>query len=623
MDLTMRSYRLLLVAAVFLLSGAACYADEKPVSVVKVSSEPIHSGRITNMVYGGFIELLDDLVPGMWAEMLNDRGFEGVKPTNWFYYTGEPNTCDREWEMSDCCSYDTAEPFNGKQSVRITLNKPTSDILCQQGLFVKSGCEYQFSGYFKADSPGLRAEVVLKSLLPDGSWMVLGSASLPKLPDKWGKAGCKIKSRGTTDRAVFELKVTGSGILYADKLSLMPTDNKNGWRSDVVEVIKAAKPGVIRFGGSLHEFGYKWQQGLGDRDLRAPFWNQYWGRWETHDMGIDEFIAFCHLVGAEPLICVSFNEGLKNACDLVEYCNGDINTTWGRKRAENGHPEPYDVKYWQIGNECWGEKYDRACVHWCRAIRNVDPDAVLLAADDTPLLLEKAGQYLDYVGHHYYYMRDAGSCQTSIKEQQKIVKNAKLDHEVKMAITEWNVSAADWGLRRGKMLTLACGLDTAEWMNVLHNCSDFVGIACRSNMTNSMCSGYIVTRQSGILKTPSYLVMKLYADHYKPVPIKVAANVKGLDISACRSDNGKNLTVFAVNTTDSPMTIQLDLSNYPGFKPVNGEVVCDTLDRRQLDLMNCWETPERVRAINLSVTGDTIVLPAYSSAAIECAKPKK
>ncbi|HOK54390.1 MAG TPA: hypothetical protein PKV43_07980, partial [Armatimonadota bacterium] len=78
-----------------------------------------------------------------------------------------------------------------------------------------------------------------------------------------------------------------------------------------------------------------------------------------------------------------------------------------------------------------------------------------------------------------------------------------------------------------------------------------------------------------------------------------------------------------VNTTDSPMTIQLDLSNYPGFKPVNGEVVCDTLDRRQLDLMNCWETPERVRAINLSVTGDTIVLPANSSAVIECAKPKK
>jgi alpha-N-arabinofuranosidase len=570
------------------------------------------------MLYGGFIELLDDLVPGMWAEMLNDRGFEGVKPNNWIYYTGEPNTCDRDWDKSDSWRYDTDQPFNGKQSARVTITKKKPASLIQKELTVNTGIEYAFTGNFKADNPSIQTKVIIKSLLPNGKWMILGSAPLPKLSNTWSKVGCSIKSKGTTDKAVFELQITGSGNLWADKLSLMPTDNVNGWRKDVVEVIKAAHPGVIRFGGSLTEFGYKWDKGTGDRDARSPFWNQYWGRWDTNDVGIGEFIDFCRAVDAEPLICVSFNEGVTSACDLLDYCNGDTTTKWGRKRAENGHPKPYNVKYWQVGNECWGEKYDRACVDFCSALQKVDPKIVLLAADDTPLLLEGTGQYLNYVSHHYYYIKDAEGCQSSIKEQQKVVKDANLDHEVKMAITEWNITAADWGLGRGQMLTLGCALNTAEFLNVMHNCSDFVGLACRSNMTNSCCSGYIATKQSGVLKTPCYHVMKLYADHYKPVPVEVTAQVKGVDISACRSDDGKKLTVFAVNTTDAPVEIRLDISTYPGLTPIGGEVVCDTQDKRQPDLMNHWTAPDRVKAVTLKTNSDVVILPAMSVAAIEC-----
>jgi alpha-N-arabinofuranosidase len=315
---------------------------------------------------------------------------------------------------------------------------------------------------------------------------------------------------------------------------------------------------------------------------------------------------------------VSFNEGIKDACNLLEYCNGDVTTKWGGKRAENGHPMPYNVKYWQVGNECWGEKYDRACVDFCTALKKIGPKIILLAADDTPLLLECTGQYLDYVSHHYYYMKDADACQSSIKEQQKVVEDANLDHEIKMAITEWNITAADFGLNRGKMLTLSCALDTAEFLNVMHNCSDFVGLACRSNMTNSCCSGYIITNGSGVLKTPSYLVMKLYADHYKPVPVEVNAQIKDVDFSACRSDDGKRLTIFAVNSTDAPVEIQLDLNAYPGLTPTGGEVVCDTLDKRQPELMNHWTAPDRVKTVDFNVKGNTLVLPAMSVVAIEC-----
>src|SRR5512137_1508402 len=89
-------------------------------NIVKVSKEAIHSGRISTMLYGGFIELLDDLVPGMWAEMLNDRNFEGVKPANNWCYTGEPSICDREWEASETWTPDANQPSNGKRSAKIT-----------------------------------------------------------------------------------------------------------------------------------------------------------------------------------------------------------------------------------------------------------------------------------------------------------------------------------------------------------------------------------------------------------------------------------------------------------------------------------------------------------------------
>ena len=148
----------------------------------------------------------------------------------------------------------------------------------------------------------------------------------------------------------------GEGRAWADKLSLMPADNLLGWRPDVVQAIKDVHPAILRWGGSACDPGeYRWKQGIGDRDRRTPFRNKVWGRIDPNDVGIDEFCQFCELTGVEPLICLSFSDGPQSAADLVEYCNGETNTPWGAKRAANGHPAPYRVKYWQVGNEISGD----------------------------------------------------------------------------------------------------------------------------------------------------------------------------------------------------------------------------------------------------------------------------
>ncbi|HET6488057.1 MAG TPA: hypothetical protein VFH83_16635, partial [Spirochaetia bacterium] len=361
---------------------------------MRILRQPLHSGRISPMLYGGFIELLDDLVPGMWAEMLNDRSFEGVlPPSSWCYYNGVPNACDRPWESSDSWRLDSTDPFDGERSARLLAGPAAAASLCQEGLAVRKGMTYRFEGWFRAQGRNLEPTVRLKTRHPDGSWIELASHALSVPASAWAKQSFELVSAGTTDRAVFELSAFGSSTLWADKLSLMPKDNQNGWRRDVVEAVRAARPGLIRWGGSVVDpGGYRWKIGIGDRDRRSPFANRPWGRMDPNDVGIDEFLQFCELVDARPLVCVSFSDGPQSARDLVSYCNGGADTPWGGRRTANGHAEPYGVRLWQIGNELGDADYVRGCTAICRAIKETDPQSLVLSSYPSPALLAEAGR---------------------------------------------------------------------------------------------------------------------------------------------------------------------------------------------------------------------------------------
>jgi alpha-L-arabinofuranosidase len=554
------------------------------------------AGRISPMLFGGFVELLDDLVPGMWAEMLNDRSFEGLtKPSSWCYYEGAPNFCDREWVGAD---YDTGNPFNGSRSAKLGSS------LTQSGLAVRKSMTYEFSGYFRGDA---QAEVVLKALLPDGGWMELASARLPKPTDRWKKYTAKLTAKGTTDRAVFEIRAIGKGDLWLDKLCLMPSDSIDGWRKDVVEAIKDAHPSIIRWGGSVCDpGGYRWKNGVGDRDVRVPFPNKVWGRIDSNDVGIDEFCRFCQLVGAEPLICISFSDGPQSAADLVQYCNAGAENEWGAKRAANGHPKPYNVKYWQLGNELGNADYVIALPEFCKAMKRADPKAILMASFPSQEMIDKAGKGLDYICPHHY-TPDFAACEADFEKLEGMLKGT----DIKIAVTEWNSTAGDWGLGRGKLMTLGGALLNARYLNLLMRHSDMVDIACRSNMTNSLCSGMIETNAVGLLKRPSYYVMKLYADHAKSIPLAVENAPEGVDVFACK--DGKSLCIFAVNMKTEP--VELDLGD---LDPISGEVVRDNDNRGQADIMNHWDAPFRVRTNKLDIADSKITLPPLSASAIEC-----
>src|SRR5436305_12886711 len=119
----------IVAGAALALAGAAAGGADAP---LKVSARPLHDGRVNPMLFGNFIELLDDLVPGMWAEMLNDRGFEGItKPSRWVYYDGSPTICDRQWDKSDDWAFETTGAFNGPRCARIAAREGRAASLTQ------------------------------------------------------------------------------------------------------------------------------------------------------------------------------------------------------------------------------------------------------------------------------------------------------------------------------------------------------------------------------------------------------------------------------------------------------------------------------------------------------------
>lgn len=139
-----------------------------------------------------------------------------------------------------------------------------------------------------------------------------------------------------------------------------PIPNIDGFRTDIIEALRRMKAPVIRWPGGCFADDYHWQDGIGRRDQRPRRINIHWGEViEPNQVGTQEFVRFCRLVGAEPYFCGNVGSGTaRELRDWVEYCNfpdsGPGGSTWAKQRAADGSPEPLNVTYWGVGNENWG-----------------------------------------------------------------------------------------------------------------------------------------------------------------------------------------------------------------------------------------------------------------------------
>jgi alpha-N-arabinofuranosidase len=587
-------------------TGTAWFDDLKleeidaVVRTLTVTDEPICRAKISPFQYGQFIEYLCGLTPSMFAEQVFDASFEGV-PAYGFVFRKEKDRLEKPWFADGSVhrgqyALDPAEPFNGKVSQRITQTPgdPATLGISQEGKHVKAGERLKCSLYLRARGAQSPVEVALW-----GQGRTYATATF-RPTQQWQRFETVLEPNGTDAAATLSISFRGPGALWIDQVSLMPTDNVFGWRRDVAEALKALRSGIIRFGGSTTE-GFEWTDTIGDPAKRVPF-TTCWGGLEPGNAGLEEFVQLCEWVGAEPLICIRFTGRTpKQAAEQVEYFNGPATSPMGKRRAANGHAAPYRVRYWQIGNELGDESYQQGVADFCKAMKAVDPGIKLLAAFPSAGLLQKAGPWLDYICPHHYGCQNLAAMEDDVARCRQQIAQLVPGREIRLGITEWNTTAGDWGLSRAMLWTLDNALLCSRYHNFMHRHCDMIEIANRSNLTDSFCSGIIQTNGTSLFKTPAYYAQELYANHAGTQPLRVLIDAElpadpCLDTSATKSDDGRTIALFVVNSASEPQSRTLDLAALAPFeRSAKVWTLADTLHSGERDAINDWRRPDRVR----------------------------
>lgn len=220
--------------------------------------------------------------------------------------------------------------------------------------------------------------------------------------EDWRVYECVLSPSGETSDGKFMVFINSPGTIWMDSASMVREDlDEGGFRKDALEVTRRLKPTCIRWPGGLFVSDYHWMDGIGPRDKRPARLNRCWLAYTANDVGIDEFVELCRKLNAEPYICVNVGTGsAEEAAALVEYANGTPDTKYGRLRAANGHPEPYRIKVWNVGNEEYfpflgaarGSVYAKTFEAYAKAMRAVDP-SIELVGDG--LLVELPKEFLE------------------------------------------------------------------------------------------------------------------------------------------------------------------------------------------------------------------------------------
>ncbi|HID23416.1 MAG TPA: hypothetical protein EYP14_13600 [Planctomycetaceae bacterium] len=237
-------------------------------------------------------------------------------------------------------------------------------------------------------------------------------------PAQWKKYAGRLKLSGEAtaydEPLHWEIELTGPATVWIDQCLLFPVDHQDGWDPEIVRLIRESRLPLLRWPGGNFASGYHWKDGIGHLDDRPMRRNRPWNMPEPNHVGTDEFMQFCELVGAEPMICVNAGDGTPHeAADWVEYCNGPATSPMGKLRAANGHPDPYRVRYWEIGNELYGswqighctaEEYAERYRRFAEAMKGRDPSIRLIATGNNQrwnrVLVERCADILQRVSLH-------------------------------------------------------------------------------------------------------------------------------------------------------------------------------------------------------------------------------
>ena len=370
---------------------------------------------VSKYEFGMFIEHIGPLIyRSLWAEMLDDRkfyfpitskepaapaapqgGFRRNQLRKW-----RPVGPDEAIEMDkDQPVYRGAEPAHRNSTPEFRTASSRRSWQWSRGRNIPGRI-------YLRGTPGSKVKVAL--IWGEGAGD-RQTVSIGTLGGEYKKFPISFTADGDSDKATLEITGTGSGNFHIGAVSLMPADNVQGFRPDTIALLKQLHSGMWRLPGGNFLSDWSWYDGAGDIDKRPPTFDYAWNAMQSNDVGMDEFMTLCKLIGVEPYVTVNAGFGdAHSAAEEVEYLNGSVNTRMGAMRARNGHAEPYHIKFWNIGNEPWGtfqlgytdlKYYVLKNNEFAAAMRQVDPSITLIGSGKMlePMFLrgENRAKYAD------------------------------------------------------------------------------------------------------------------------------------------------------------------------------------------------------------------------------------
>lgn len=345
--------------------------------------------KISDLLMGIFFEDINYAADGgLYAELIQNRDFE--------YALSDKEGHDKNWNSYKAWSLngadatfliDSISPIhpNNKHYASLQINRAGAALVNEgfDGIVLKAGDKYNFS-VFARTPESKKGKLTIRLTGKDGK--IYAEASTKSISSEWKKYEIVLTANQTVVDAKLEVVPQMGGKVELDMISLFPQKTfkgrKNGLREDLAQAIADMHPRFVRFPGGCVAHGdglenmYRWKNTIGPLEARKPQRN-LWGYHQTMGLGYLEYFQFCEDLGAEPVPVVAAGVPCQNSAhhghaiggqqggipmcemddyvqevlDLIEWANGDVNTTWGKKRAQAGHPKPFNLKYIGIGNE--------------------------------------------------------------------------------------------------------------------------------------------------------------------------------------------------------------------------------------------------------------------------------
>lgn len=565
---------------------------------------------INPFIYGQFIEHLGRCIyGGIWAEMLEDRKFyfpitEDYAPYVSLTDTDYPVVGASPWEIIGDAFLVTMveeDSFVGDHTPHLKAGVTIQ----QHDLGVVFGKKYVGYIWLRSDSKeGARVKVSLK---------FSGDLSASKVisigAGEYEKTEFEFVALEDTNKATLRIEVL-DGEVFVGTVSFMPGDNIDGMRRDTITLLKELNAPLYRWPGGNFVSGYDWYDGIGDRDRRPPRKNPAWTGVEHNDFGTDEFIAFCREIDAEPMIAANTGFGdAHSAAEWVDYCNSGADTTGGRYRITNGHKKPFNVKYWSVGNEMFGnwqlgfmqlKHYTIKHNIVAKAMWEADPDLVLVGVGNAYTInedydpdskqrkrtwsrgmLEDSADRMSMLSEHFYVGRVPWGQEgrKPVLEHVPMAKDSIRDivetHKklqtsiiglngrfVPIALDEWNYWHRDYVYGElGCIYDLQDALGIAMGLHEFYRQSEYIHAANYAQTVNVI--GAIKTTDTEAEFASTGLVLKLYRNHFGSKPLKLNGEIGHLDIIAALNETADTLTVSLVNPTDEEITLNLEGVDLP------------------------------------------------------------